>query len=288
MQWMLAPADSQGVRHPELAPRVVNNSWGGEVREDGTVAWETKPQLLYKNHVSDWERGYVDLTAYAGKTIRVMFGVRGAWKSEHATAGWFIDDIALELIRTTTVAKVEDELAITKHASGRTVIDFVPIKDEQISAYRLYRAHDDGPFSRVKERTGADIGKYTVSFYDYPTPQQGTYSYYVTAVAGQGESEPSKILQRTFTVGEKISLFDFESDAQGWTSEPDGKGNVFERGTPSLKAKATYSLTSPSPDLSAYTDVTMYFQQWFNTRGRTGSDEWTTYDDIGHIYVRAN
>ncbi|MCI7305308.1 MAG: S8 family serine peptidase [Trueperella sp.] len=297
--------------------------WVGEVREDGTVAWETKPQLLFKNHVSDWERGYVDLTAYAGKTIRVMFGVRGAWKSEHATAGWFIDDIALEPIQTTTVAKVEDELAITKHASGRTVIDFVPIKDEKISAYRLYRAHDDGPFSRVKELTGAEIGKYTVSFYDYPTPQQGTYSYYVTAVAGQAESEPSKILQRTFTVGEKISLFDFESDAQGWTSEPDGKGNVFERGIPSLddtqatgkapttpqsagknpgspnvfatvlndyrKAKATYSLTSPSLDLSAYTDVTMYFQQWFNTRGRTGSDEWTTYDDdIGHIYVRAN
>ena len=293
--------------------------WVGEVGSDGEVTWETKPQLLFKN-TSDWQRGYVDLTKYAGKTVRVMFGMRGAWKSEHATAGWFIDDMALEAIKTTTVPKVDKELAINKYASGRTVVDFAPIKDETISAYRLYRAHDDGTFTRVQELTGSDIGKYSVTFADYPTPQQGTYSYYVTAVAGEAESEPSEILQRTFTMGKEIKKFDFESDAQGWTSESD-KGTVFERGVPALedidaygkaptstqmrgknpdspnvfatvlndyrKSKATYTLISPALDLSAYSDVTMYWQQWFNTRGRVGHDEWSTYDDdIAHIYVR--
>ncbi|MCZ4142017.1 hypothetical protein BZG17_29945, partial [Escherichia coli] len=28
-QWLLAPVDAQGNLHPELAPDVVNNSWGG-------------------------------------------------------------------------------------------------------------------------------------------------------------------------------------------------------------------------------------------------------------------
>lgn len=298
--------------------------WIGEVQaSSGQVTWEEKPQRLFKNHSRDWERVYVNLSKYAGKTIRVMFGVRGAWKAKHTTPGWFIDDIAVEASHETKPQKITDDLAITKFPGGRTLIDFLPLKDKTVSAYRLYRAHNDGTFVKVQELTGTDIQKYTIAFNDTATPQQGTYSYYVTAVAGDAESDPSAILQRTYTLGKEIRAFNFESDDQGWTSQPDAKGNVFERGIPTLsdeknngraptstqmagknpnspnvfatvlndyrKAKSTYTLTSPRLDLSAYSDVTMYWQQWFNTRGRKGFDDYSTYDDdIAHIYASSN
>ena len=33
-QWMLAPKDSKGVAHPELAPRIINSSWGGSSQSE--------------------------------------------------------------------------------------------------------------------------------------------------------------------------------------------------------------------------------------------------------------
>ncbi|WP_376975449.1 S8 family serine peptidase [Arcanobacterium hippocoleae] len=298
--------------------------WIGEVNgKTGEVTWEEKPQRVYKNRVADWERAQLDLLKYQGKTIRVMFGVRGVWKAEHDTSGWFIDDIAVEKAQESKPSKIDNDLTIDKFPNGRTLISFLPLKDQNVSAYRLYRAHDNGTFAKVKELTGTEIQKYAIRFNDYPTPQKGTYTYYVTAVAGATESDPSETLQRTFTQGKEIKSFNFESDEQGWKSEPDSKNNVFERGVPNVpdaqnngkapmstqmagknpdspnvfatvlndyrKSKSTYTLISPEMDLSGYTDVTMYWQQWFNTRGRNGFDEWNSYDDdIAHVYVRSN
>lgn len=33
-QYLLAPTDAQGVPHPEMAPQIINNSWGGEAKPD--------------------------------------------------------------------------------------------------------------------------------------------------------------------------------------------------------------------------------------------------------------
>lgn len=296
--------------------------WIGEVAgTTGTVTWEEKPQLLFKHKNTQWEQARIDLSKYAGKTIRVMFGMRGAWKAEQASGGWFLDDIAVEAVQHTAPAKVDDELSIDKFAGGRTNISFLPLKDETVSAYRLYRAHDDGQFEQIQELTGVDIQKYSISFSDYATPQKGTYTYYVTALAGEAESEPSQLLQRTFTQGTEITSFDFEDDVQNWTFEQGDKKYPFEHGIPSIadkdnagkapnskqlagknpdspnvfgtvlndyrKPKSTYTLLSPEIDLSNYEDVTMYWQQWFNTRGRQGQDEWSSYDDdIASIDVR--
>lgn len=295
--------------------------WVGEVKPGtGEITWEKLPQRSYKNSQKQWTREYLDLGAYAGKTIRVMFGVRGAWKSPHKTAGWFIDDLALEKTAHNDVPKVEKDLDIRTYPDGRTLVEFTPISDETITEYRLYRAHDGGKFEQVGTLPRAQVGKYSATFDpDYPKPQKGIYTYYVTAVAGDSESAPSKTLQRTFTKGSEIKGFDFEDGDQGWTSEPDEKGNKFERGVKTLadsqndgkaptvaqskgknvgdnvfatvlndyrKPNVTYTLTSPKVDLSGRNMVTLYWQQWFNTRGRVGSDEWSTYnDDIGHIEV---
>ncbi|WP_341827470.1 S8 family serine peptidase [Trueperella pyogenes] len=297
--------------------------WVGEVTGDtGTVNWEAKPQRYYTNKNATWEKEHLDLSAYAGKTIRIMFGVRGAWKSAKESGGWILDD--MEIVADTSdklPETIDNDLTIDKFADGRTKISFLPLKDKTVSSYRLYRAHDSGTFDMVKELTGTEIQKYTINFADYPTPQTGTYTYYVTAVAGGNESKPSKLLQRTFTKGEAITSYNFEAGDQGWTS--DTSTERFERGIPSLsdekntgkaptskqqagknpnspnvfatvlndyrKPNATYTLMSPKIDLSSYQEVTLYWQQWFNTRGRKGSDEWDTYDDdIASIEARAD
>lgn len=295
--------------------------WVGEVTDaTGSITWESKPQRLFTNTNKTWEKEYLDLSSYGGKTIRVMFGVRGAWKSGKESGGWLLDDMEISAVTSTTVPETIDKgLTIDKFADGRTKISFLPLEDKTVSAYRLYRAHDNGAFEQVKELTGTDIQKYIIDFADFPIPQTGTYTYYVTAIANGNESKPSTTLQRTFTTGEAIASFNFEADDQGWTSDPDTE--PFERGVPSLsddenlgraptsqqqagknpdspnvfatalndyrKHNATYTLTSPKIDLSSHHDVTLYWQQWFNTRGRTGGDEWGTYDDdIASIEIR--
>ncbi|WP_056476173.1 immunoglobulin-like domain-containing protein, partial [Bacillus sp. FJAT-25509] len=57
-EWMLAPKDKNGVPHPEMAPDVVNNSWGGS---PGINDW-------YKTVVTNWRAANIFPEFSAGNT----------------------------------------------------------------------------------------------------------------------------------------------------------------------------------------------------------------------------
>jgi len=57
-EWMLAPKDSNGVPHPEMAPDVINNSWGGG---PGIDDW-------YKTIVTNWRAANIFPEFSAGNT----------------------------------------------------------------------------------------------------------------------------------------------------------------------------------------------------------------------------
>ncbi|MET3194132.1 S8 family serine peptidase [Gottfriedia sp. OAE603] len=57
-EWMLAPKDSNGVPHPEMAPDVINNSWGGA---PGVDDW-------YKTIITNWRAADIFPEFSAGNT----------------------------------------------------------------------------------------------------------------------------------------------------------------------------------------------------------------------------
>ncbi|WP_082459379.1 Ig-like domain-containing protein, partial [Bacillus sp. FJAT-25509] len=67
-EWMLAPKDKNGVPHPEMAPNVVNNSWGGgpEVND-----W-------YKTIVTNWRAANIFPEFSAGNTTQYNPGGPGS------------------------------------------------------------------------------------------------------------------------------------------------------------------------------------------------------------------
>ncbi|QWT17578.1 S8 family serine peptidase [Collinsella sp. zg1085] len=296
--------------------------WIGEISNEHSddITWEKAPQRMFKNTQGEWKQELIDLSAYRGKKIRVMFGLRAAAWSPMATSGWFIDDLAIQEAPAERPEAPSKYLDLRADPNGRTILEFSPVDNESISAYALYRAHNNGAFERVLTLPRAKAGKYTVALTDYPLPQLGTYTYYATALVGDVESLPSEIRSRTFTAGSVLTSYNFEGSDQGWTSAPDAKGNVFERGKVTLSddvirgqapssqqakgknadsptvfgtvlndyraRKATYTLTSPVVNLAGKTNIRMVYQAWFNTKGRKGFDEWDTYDnDTGHIDV---
>lgn len=300
--------------------------WIGEIKPDSKTIddVEYKNVRLYKNHSGKWEDEYIDLSAYKGKKILVMFGMRYAGWSKQEEMGWYIDDIAI------TEASDEIPLAPNKYVSlkyknnGQIVYSFQPVKNEKINAYALYRSKEEnGNYEKVTtvEKGSRDFGKYSITLSDYPLPQTGTYYYYAKALIGNNESEASEKLHHTFTTGKEVIKFDFEND-DSWTSEekdgakwtkgviqvieqlPDNK--IGSKPVPNnskgknknsdtvwgtelddfRKANKEYTLVSPNMNLSNYSKLGIYLQMWFNTAGRKGRDEWGTYDDdIGEIFI---
>lgn len=72
--------------------------WIAEATEDSdpdSLKWELKRS--YKNSSKEkWVNEYIDLSAYKGKKICVMFGFRANSESKSKGKGWYIDDIKIE------------------------------------------------------------------------------------------------------------------------------------------------------------------------------------------------
>ncbi|MFF2877683.1 S8 family serine peptidase [Gottfriedia sp. NPDC057991] len=67
-EWMLAPKDKNGVPHPEMAPDVINNSWGGS---PGIDDW-------YKTIVTNWRAANIFPEFSAGNTTNSNPGGPGS------------------------------------------------------------------------------------------------------------------------------------------------------------------------------------------------------------------
>ena len=294
-----------------------------EDSDPDTLQWKLK--RTYKNSSKGWANEYIDLSEYSGKKICIMFGFRpnGEWKSEGK--GWYIDDLKVEEVSKEVPEKPSKYLNLRNKKDGRIVYSFSPIKNDKVTAYELYRSKSENSgFECIKTVLNGDkkngFGKYSIDLSDTPKPQKGTYYYYAVAKIGDNKSEPSEIKSVTFTEGKEFKSFDFENGEEGWTSSINGdEKSLWEFGNlkygdqystqykkpiekqslgknDGMKMWATnmndyrspntkYALVSPSMDLLSLSDGTLYYQNWFGSSGKRGSDDYDTYNqDIGEIY----
>ena len=294
-----------------------------EDSDPDTLQWKLK--RTYKNSSKGWANEYIDLSEYSGKKICIMFGFRpnGEWKSEGK--GWYIDDLKVEEVSKEVPEKPSKYLNLRNKKDGRIVYSFSPIENDKVTAYELYRSKSENSgFECIKTVLNGDkkngFGKYSIELSDTPKPQKGTYYYYAVAKIGDNKSEPSEIKSLTFTEGKEFKSFDFENGEEGWTSSINGdEKSLWEFGNlkygdqystqykkpiekqslgknDGMKMWATnmndyrspntkYALVSPSMDLSSLSDGTLYYQNWFGSSGKRGSDDYDTYNqDIGEIY----
>ena len=300
--------------------------WIAEAKEDSdpdNLKWELK--RIYKNSSKEkWADEYIDLSAYKGKKICVMFGFRPNGEYKSSGNGWYIDDIKIEEASKEIPQTPSKYLNLKDKKDGKLTYTFSPIKNEKITSYELYRAtNENGPFELIKSVEKGDskngFGKYSIDLVDIPKPQKGTYYYYAVAKIGENKSEPSKILSHTFTEGKEVKSFDFEKGQDGWTSIENDKETKWDFGKleygdqysteykkPTInqslgkndgmnvwatnlndyrKPNTKYSLISPSMDLSTLKDATLYYQNWFGSSGKRKTDDYDSYNqDIGEIY----
>lgn len=300
--------------------------WIAEAKEDSdpdNLKWELK--RIYKNSSKEkWADEYIDLSAYKGKKICVMFGFRPNGEYKSSGNGWYIDDIKIEEASKEIPQTPSKYLKLNDNKDGKLHYTFSTVENEKITSYELYRSKDkNGPFELVKKVEKGDskngFGKYSIDLVDIPKPQKGTYYYYAVAKIGENKSEPSEILYHTFTEGKEFKSFDFEKGQDGWTSVESDKETKWDFGKleygdqydtsykkpiskQSLgkndgmnvwatnlndyrKPNTKYSLISPSMDLSTLKDATLYYQNWFGSSGKRGTDDYGSYNqDIGEIY----
>ena len=300
--------------------------WIAEAKEDSdpdNLDWKLKRS--YKNSSKEkWADEYIDLSAYKGKKICVMFGFRPNGEYKSSGNGWYIDDIKIEQASKEIPQTPSKYLKLNDNKDGKLHYTFSTVENEKITSYELYRSKDkNGPFELIKKVEKGDeqngFKKYSIDLVDIPKPQKGTYYYYAVAKIGENKSEPSEILYHTFTEGKEFKSFDFEKGQDGWTSVESDKETKWDFGKleygdqydtsykkpiskQSLgkndgmnvwatnlndyrKPNTKYSLISPSMDLSTLKDATLYYQNWFGSSGKRGTDDYGSYNqDIGEIY----
>lgn len=300
--------------------------WIAEAKEDSdpdNLKWELKRS--YKNSSKEkWVDEYIDLSAYKGKKICVMFGFRPNGEYKSSGNGWYIDDIKIEEASKEIPQTPSKYLNLKDKKDGKLTYTFSPVKNEKITSYELYRAtNENGPFELIKKVEKGDskngFGKYSIDLVDTPKPQKGTYYYYAVAKIGENKSEHSQILYHTFTEGKEVKSFDFEKGQDGFTSVESDKETKWDFGKleygdqysteykkPTInqslgkndgmnvwatnlndyrKPNTKYSLISPTMDLSTLKDATLYYQNWFGSSGKRKTDDYGSYNqDIGEIY----
>ncbi len=296
--------------------------WIGEVPKNLTdnEKIDYKRIKSYTNSSKKWIEEHIDLSSYKGKKISIMFGLRIGEYSKKNKLGWFIDDIEIveSLIETPSYPTQDISL---DYRNQRIIFNFKAVSNNKITRYNLYRSGlKDGKFEKVSYFDISESKNY-ITLTDNPKIKKGTYYYYVTSSIGEKESLPSKVFSHTFTEGKEIFSYDFEKDDQGWISKSDkgikwtrgkidekelSENEVGKRPTPSQtkgknegspnvwgtelndfrKENSEYILESPIMDLSKLKKARLYLQMWFNTSGKSGSDDYGKYNnDIGYIKI---
>lgn len=297
--------------------------WIGEIPEEEQSKEKIQYKLIksYKNSSREWKNEYIDLGAYQGKKIFIMFAIRyGGW-SKQEEAGWYIDNIKIEEASKEVPETPHKDITFRYETNGKVTLDFTPVNNVKIDGYELYRSNTkDGEYKKVNTATG----KYSVTLNDYPSPQVGTYYYYAVSKIGEQRSERSEIFSHTFTTGKEVKKFTFETGDEGWTSSKDAnsspKKEEWTRGSIDMektaenygsgptsyqskaknpdsptvwgtelntyrKTKSDYELVSPTIDLSSLRKAKLYYQNWFNTTGRRENNDYGDYnEDLGELY----
>ena len=281
--------------------------WIGEINSADSsinkIEYGKTPVLINKHSKREWKEHYIDLSPYKNKKIVVMFALRWAGYSSRDAAGYYIDDFKIEALSNDIPLPPSTGLRAENFAgTGKVRVYFDKVSNPEVTKYVMYRSNtEDGEYKKL------DKAEVTSSFIaDVPIPQEGTYYYKIASVKGSVESELSKPVSVTFTVGKEFKKYDFESDEQGWTSLSDIKWergevkysdykngpdeqksdtknpnspNVFMTGlNKDIARDKTYELISPVMNLSSLKKANLYYQNWY----KIGSDT----DDIYEIWFK--
>jgi hypothetical protein len=94
------------------------NEWSASGPDEGSVQIKVKGDTIWQTLAGPfsgsspvWSQVYVDLSAYAGSTVRVGFYFTSSWADEDC--GWYIDDVRIEGI-TTDVSEPPMEANVPK------------------------------------------------------------------------------------------------------------------------------------------------------------------------------
>lgn len=276
---MMPPIDLTGVSTAHLSwwewYDLENNYDFAEVyvSTDGSE-WERL--LVYTGSGTEWRRRILDLSAYAGQRLLVMFNLRTDYSVTRQ--GWYIDDVALVGPDSEPPAPPTG-LTAAPDALGNVVLSWTPPADPDLAGYRIYRSEVSGEGYEEIGQVGAEATGYT----DTTAPGGQPVYYVVTAVDLWGNESPYSD-EAVATPHVPVTLFfdDMENGENGWTHS--GANDPWQWGTPTSGPGAAYSgvslwatnlhepypnnvnasLVSPPIALTGAEAYALQFAHWYN------------------------
>ncbi|CAM4488733.1 S8 family serine peptidase [Paenibacillus phoenicis] len=254
-----------------------------------------------------WKTQYLDLRDYAGEQVYLQFGLTSDG-SVHK-AGWYLDDLSLQ-VPDTTAPEAPADLTGSVNFAGSAELSWSPSADEDVKLYTVYRSTTSGSGYEVIGTSGQ------TEFTDTTTETDHTYYYAVTAT-DYSDNEGPKSNELELTVVRPVTVFSDNFDGSsdnGWTHS--GTRDEWERGTPVEPGPASAvsepnvwgtdldsnyengtnaSLISPTIDLSTVDNATLVFDHWFeietnydNGYVEISSDGGTTWNELGKFSHSTN
>lgn len=111
--------------------------WIAEAREDSDADnLEWKLLRSYRNSsMGQWQDEYIDLSAYKGKKICIMFGFRPNGEYNTEGKGWYIDDIKIDEASNEVPEVPSKYLSLKDKKDGKLVYSFKPVENDKITDY---------------------------------------------------------------------------------------------------------------------------------------------------------
>ena len=75
-----------------------------QIEIDESDIWEDLSELYINSSDGIWTQTYLDLSAYAGMSVRVAFFFHSDSSSDTVSTGWYIDDLQATIIDTSEVS----------------------------------------------------------------------------------------------------------------------------------------------------------------------------------------
>ncbi len=242
--------------------------------------YEFEPIMEFTGLSNGWKKTYVDLTAYAGQQVYVLFNL--FTDNSVQKDGWYIDDVSV-MVPDDVAPLAPTQLTATSDALGKVTLNWSAVSDEDVKDYVIHRSTQSGSAYEMIGSTS------NTSFEDTDTTNGTTYFYVVTAKDySSNESSYSNEVSVIVSSPEVIYSDDFEGgDDNGWTHS--GTKDEWERGAPiagpgsayagsnlwgtdlddKYENGSNYSLVSPAIDLTSVTSAALTFQHWYEIEGGT-------------------
>jgi len=292
--WLITPAisvtatsdlswwhDAQDADYPDEQYYVKISTTGTALTDFTTTLWSGVTP-------GDWALVTVSLSAYAGQTVYI------AWQHTDVTDMFWmkLDDVVV----TNTATRSMNTPIISNRTSNAYPFKTAGLTPEQIEEKLLVFNNNVGVRSN-REMTGYNVYKdeaflafTTLTEYDDLNLPAGTYSYTVTAVYSEGESEPAgpvtvEIITCNVPTNVQVTEFDQTSATIEWTAPDPAPANGYEyevrtdgdpgSGATGLAASGTTAAGVTTANITGLEDGTIYMVYVRSVCGNDNYSNWT-------------